>query len=158
MIFGANNFPAIIPFDPTKDGWICWDKRCSESADRMMGSPFELALVRGKRTYKMIRIQHGGVVHADSGGRSVFTPQRNLLNSCPVFSPSSLTCPCSIRLRALAARCSLSKPKGAKQSVSNSRKSTAILLPAAACSCLLALASKFEFGQTHSLAISLDNP
>jgi len=74
VIFGANNFPAIIPFDPTKDGWICWDKRCSEAADRMMGSPFELALVRGKRTYKMIHIQHGGVVHADKWGQKRVHP------------------------------------------------------------------------------------
>jgi DNA modification methylase len=74
VIFGANNFPNILPFDPKKDGWICWDKRCSEAADRMVGSPFELALVRGKRTYKMIRLQHGGVIHADAWGQKRVHP------------------------------------------------------------------------------------
>jgi site-specific DNA-methyltransferase (adenine-specific) len=40
----------------------------------MVGSPFELALVRGKRTYKMIRLQHGGVIHADAWGQKRVHP------------------------------------------------------------------------------------
>jgi site-specific DNA-methyltransferase (adenine-specific) len=68
VIFGANNFPNIVPFDPKKDGWIVWDKRLTEKADKMIGSPFELAVVRGKRLYKFVRLLHGGVVNADGWG------------------------------------------------------------------------------------------
>jgi tRNA G10 N-methylase Trm11 len=65
IIWGANNFPQILPYDCKRDGWLVWDKRCSESADRMIGSPFESAVVLGKHLYKFIRLQHGGVVNAD---------------------------------------------------------------------------------------------
>src|SRR5262245_52758937 len=41
IIFGANNFPHQLPH---RGRWLCWDKRGGiESADRMLGSPFELA-------------------------------------------------------------------------------------------------------------------
>ena len=68
VIFGANNFPDIVPFNPKTDGWLVWDKRLTERADRMLGSPFEMAVVRGKRLYKFIRLLHGGVVNADGYG------------------------------------------------------------------------------------------
>lgn len=63
-VFGANNFPHLLPESGT---WSCWDKRCNPNADRMFGSPFELAwqtISLGKQ-YRMHRIQHGGVVNAD---------------------------------------------------------------------------------------------
>jgi site-specific DNA-methyltransferase (adenine-specific) len=65
IVFGANNFPQQIPFNPKRDGWICWDKRLSVSADAILGSPFELACVIGRRQYQMIRLQHCGVKNAD---------------------------------------------------------------------------------------------
>lgn len=64
IIFGANNFPNQLP---QRGRWICWDKRGGISAaDRMLGSPFELAWDDRTSGYdKMIRILHGGVVNAD---------------------------------------------------------------------------------------------
>jgi len=63
VIFGAINFSSILP---SKGRWICWDKRCSEKADRMLGSPFELAWSNRKSGYdQMYRILHGGVVNAN---------------------------------------------------------------------------------------------
>ena len=74
IIFGANNFPQQIPFDPLTCGWICWDKRGSEAADKILGSPFELAVVLGKRTYKFIRLLHCGVINADGNSASRVHP------------------------------------------------------------------------------------
>ena len=65
IIFGANNFPQQLPFSPHKDGWICWDKRTNDAADKILGSPIELAVVLGRRLYKIIRLQHCGVKNAD---------------------------------------------------------------------------------------------
>jgi len=65
VVFGANNFPEQIPFDCKRDGWICWDKRIDEQADKMLGSPFEMACVIGRRLYRIIRLRHAGVVNAD---------------------------------------------------------------------------------------------
>lgn len=66
VIWGANNFPQLLPFGGV---WLCWDKRVTESADKMFGWPFELAWVNkdhGKA--RIYRIQHGGVVNADGYG------------------------------------------------------------------------------------------
>lgn len=66
VIFGAINFPKLLP---SKGRWICWDKRCSEKADKMLGSPFELAWSNRKSGYdRMYRILHGGVVNANGRG------------------------------------------------------------------------------------------
>jgi len=64
LLWGANNYTRHLP----KAGWLCWDKRCNPNADRMFGSPFELAWFRAperERVFKIARIQHGGVVNAD---------------------------------------------------------------------------------------------
>jgi site-specific DNA-methyltransferase (adenine-specific) len=74
IIWGANNFPQQLPFDPRTDGWICWDKRETEDADRMLGSPFELAVVLGRRLYKIFRLQHGGAINADEANTSRWHP------------------------------------------------------------------------------------
>jgi len=67
VVFGANHFPHALP---TPGQWICWDKRVSESADRMFGSAFELAWKSGPdKAAVMYRILHGGVVNADGPGR-----------------------------------------------------------------------------------------
>lgn len=64
IIFGANNFPQQLPH---RGRWLCWDKRGGiEAADRMLGSPFELAWEDRNSGYdQMIRIMHGGAVNAD---------------------------------------------------------------------------------------------
>ena len=65
LLFGANYFSNSLPIG----GWLCWDKRTKEELDAMFGSPFELAWYRSQRTTRkaiMVRLQHGGVVNADS--------------------------------------------------------------------------------------------
>ena len=67
VIWGANNFPHLLPH---KGRWLCWDKRLSVAADRMLGSSFELAWTSKRSGFdKMIRCLHGGVVNADKGKR-----------------------------------------------------------------------------------------
>jgi DNA modification methylase len=74
VIFGANNWPEQIRYNPKTCGWICWDKRTNEEADRILGSPFELAVVIGRRSYEMIRLQHCGVENADGDASGRFHP------------------------------------------------------------------------------------
>lgn len=74
IIFGANNWPQQLPFNPLKDGWIVWDKRTNEAADQILGSPFEIAVVIGRRAYEMIRLQHCGVKNADGDNSGRFHP------------------------------------------------------------------------------------
>jgi len=62
VMFGGNNFANKLPVG----GWIVWDKRCSFAADRIMGSPFELAWCSRKNLYKIIRVLHGGAKNADA--------------------------------------------------------------------------------------------
>lgn len=64
LIFGANNFAPLMPVG----GWLVWDKRCSAAADRIIGSPFELAWCSNPKLYAFARIQHGGVKNADGEG------------------------------------------------------------------------------------------
>ena len=67
VIWGANCFPELLPH---RGRWICWDKRLEENADRMLGSPFELAWTNRESGFdKIIRCLHGGVVNADGGKR-----------------------------------------------------------------------------------------
>lgn len=61
VLWGGNNYADRLP----AGGWICWDKRCCEAADKALGSPFELAWCSDKQTYKMIRMQHGGWINKD---------------------------------------------------------------------------------------------
>jgi site-specific DNA-methyltransferase (adenine-specific) len=72
VVFGANNFPRQLPFGGR---WICWYKRLSSNADRMLGSPFELAWTNRRSGYDiMIRVLHGGVVNADKNRRGRVHP------------------------------------------------------------------------------------
>ena len=67
VIWGANNFPTSIP---RKGRWLCWDKRLTEPADKMLGTAFELAWENRKSGFDaMLRVLHGGVVNADGGKR-----------------------------------------------------------------------------------------
>jgi len=70
IIWGGNNFANSLPVG----GWLCWDKRCNEAADRMHGSPFELAWSSDQSKFKMYRIMHGGIVNADSWGCGRYHP------------------------------------------------------------------------------------
>lgn len=67
VVWGANNFPELLPH---KGRWLCWDKRITEAADRMLGSAFELAWTNKRSGFdRMYRVLHGGVVNADGGKR-----------------------------------------------------------------------------------------
>ncbi len=68
LAFGANCFPQQLPH---RGRWLCWDKRTIDgAADRMLGSPFELAWSSKTSGYdKIVRVLHGGVVNADGGAR-----------------------------------------------------------------------------------------
>ena len=74
VIWGANNFPQQLPFNPIDDGWLCWDKRTNLDADKILGSPFEMAVVLGRRCYKIIRMQHCGVKNADGDRAGRYAP------------------------------------------------------------------------------------
>ena len=67
VVWGANNWPELLPH---KGRWLCWDKRLSQQADKMLGSAFELAWTNKTSGFDaMIRCLHGGVVNADKGKR-----------------------------------------------------------------------------------------
>jgi len=70
IIWGGNNFANLLPVG----GWIVWDKRVTEAADKILGSPFELAWCSDKAKYKIIRCQHGGAVNADRAGQARIHP------------------------------------------------------------------------------------
>jgi len=58
VVFGANCYPNQLPH---RGRWICWDKRITEAADRMLGSAFELAwMSRVSGFDRMVRKLHGG--------------------------------------------------------------------------------------------------
>tara|TARA_R110002096_G_scaffold86110_1_gene198508 strand:+ start:2640 stop:3278 length:639 start_codon:yes stop_codon:yes gene_type:complete len=72
VVFGANYFPELLPH---RGRWLCWDKRLSAKADRMFGSPFELAWQNSVlRSTKMFRCMHGGVVNANGRGKDRLHP------------------------------------------------------------------------------------
>ena len=72
LVFGADHFPSALP-EPGR--WVCWDKRVVESADRIFGSPFELAWMNGPdKAGIMYRIQHIGAVNADGRNRKRVHP------------------------------------------------------------------------------------
>ena len=75
LAFGANNYPNQLPH---RGRWLCWDKRTIDgAADKMLGSPFELAWANKTTGYdKIVRILHGGVVNADGTGKRVHPTQK----------------------------------------------------------------------------------
>jgi site-specific DNA-methyltransferase (adenine-specific) len=64
ILWGANNYTRHLP----KGGWLCWDKRTNEDADRILGSPFELAWVKNPKRFKIARIMHASAINADGAG------------------------------------------------------------------------------------------
>lgn len=61
ILWGANNYAMRLP----RGGWLCWDKRVTKEADKILGSPFELAWHSNPAKYEIARILHGGAVNAD---------------------------------------------------------------------------------------------
>lgn len=72
VLWGGNNFADRLPIG----GWITWDKRCSEAADRILGSPFELAWCSHRTLFKMVRLLHGGAKNADAPNGDVANQPR----------------------------------------------------------------------------------
>lgn len=64
ILWGGNNFSNRLP----RGGWLVWDKRCMEEADKIFGSPFELAWINDTAKFKLIRLLHSGSVNADGKG------------------------------------------------------------------------------------------
>lgn len=65
ILWGANNYAMRLP----RGGWLCWDKRTNEDADKLFGSPFELAWINDATRYKIARILHCATVNADGQGQ-----------------------------------------------------------------------------------------
>lgn len=92
LVFGINHFADCLP---VAGRWICWDKRVVESADKMLGSPFELAWINtpeDKAGY-MIRLQHGGIVNADKANEKRYHPTQKpvkLLRRCIQYMPEGV--------------------------------------------------------------------
>jgi site-specific DNA-methyltransferase (adenine-specific) len=88
VIFGAENFYKYLPH---RGRWLVWDKRVNPICDAMLGSPFEMAWMDKKSGYyKIIRLQHGGVVNADKQIRKHPTQKPvNLLLQIIDFYPLS---------------------------------------------------------------------
>jgi DNA modification methylase len=92
LVFGINHFSDCLP---VAGRWICWDKRVVESADKMLGSPFELAWINTKedKADYMIRLQHGGVVNADKANETRQHPTQKpvkLMRRCIQYMPEGV--------------------------------------------------------------------
>jgi DNA modification methylase len=90
IIWGANNFCDKLPIG----GWLCWDKRGSEIADKIPGSPFELAWCSRRTTFKMTRIVHCGAVNDDGAGMPRWHPTMKplrLMKWCVSLFPQAKT-------------------------------------------------------------------
>ncbi len=90
IIWGGNNFANRMP----RGGWLVWDKRCNEKADKILGSPFELAWVSRETTYEIKRLQHGGAKNADGEGVKRVHPTQKplgLMQWCLGFFPDAAT-------------------------------------------------------------------
>jgi DNA modification methylase len=90
VIWGGNNFAHRMP----KGGWLCWDKRCTEQADKVLGSPIELAWVSKETMYKIKRLQHAGAKNADGEGLKRSHPTQKpirLMQWCIGLFPDAAT-------------------------------------------------------------------
>ena len=72
ILWGGNNYADKLPIG----GWIVWDKRLSAQADKILGSPFELAWCSRPTTFRMIRAQHCGAKNADAPNGEVANQPR----------------------------------------------------------------------------------
>ena len=92
LVFGINHFADCLP---VAGRWICWDKRVVERADKMLGSPFELAWINTKedKAGYMIRLQHGGIVNADKHNEKRQHPTQKpvkLMRRCIDYMPEGV--------------------------------------------------------------------
>ena len=90
IMWGANNFSDSLP----RGGWLVWDKRTNEFADRLLGSPFELAWCSKSTLFKIARILHGGAINADGPGIIRDHPTQKpiaLMEWCIGFFPGAAT-------------------------------------------------------------------
>ena len=92
LVFGINHFADCLP---VAGRWICWDKRVVETADKMIGSPFELAWINNKQDKSgyMIRLQHGGIVNADNHNEKRQHPTQKpvkLMRRCIQYMPEGV--------------------------------------------------------------------
>ena len=92
LVFGINHFADCLP---VAGRWICWDKRVVETADKMIGSPFELAWINNKQDKSgyMIRLQHGGIVNADNHNEKRQHPTQKpvkLMRRCIQYMPEGI--------------------------------------------------------------------
>ena len=93
VLWGGNNFANRLPLG----GWIVWDKRLSIEADRILGSPFELAWCSNPKLYKIVRLLHGGAKNADAKNGAVANQPRfhptqkpiRLMQACVRYFPSA---------------------------------------------------------------------
>ena len=91
ILWGGNNFATELPIG----GWIVWDKRLSIAADKILGSPFELAWSSNPKMFKMVRLLHGGAKNADAKNGDVANAARfhptqkpvELIIRCITFLP-----------------------------------------------------------------------
>lgn len=66
VVFGAHQFPHLLQ---PGGQWFVWDKRTTEAADRMIGTPFEFAYSARPGKNQMLRCMHGGLVNANRPGK-----------------------------------------------------------------------------------------
>lgn len=70
FLWGANNYSNRLP----RGGWICWDRKGSESGDRSLSSDFELCWLKEVHKFAMFRVVwHGLFGHSkrDDGDKKV---------------------------------------------------------------------------------------
>ena len=71
VVFGAHEFPQLLT---DKGRWFVWDKRVVEEADKIWGTPVELAWGNRHGSNVMIRCQHGACVNANSRSKVRYHP------------------------------------------------------------------------------------
>lgn len=64
-LFGPDFYCTSLPEPGT---WWVWDKRTSEAADALLGIPFELIWMNGKRAHRIIRHNWAGITARDEPG------------------------------------------------------------------------------------------
>ena len=73
FIWGANNFTRLLP----RGGWVCWDRKLNESADKSLSSDFELCWSRDIHKFAMCRITwHGVFGHTPDDGHKKCHPSQ----------------------------------------------------------------------------------
>ena len=85
-IFGANYYCTRLPEPGT---WWVWDKRCSKEADALIGIPFELVWLSGKRAHRFIRHNWAAITARDEPGQRHHPTQKPVKVMCEVIEYST---------------------------------------------------------------------